>query len=150
LRFGDIVEIPTKSGYAYVQYTHRIPQWGALIRVLPGIYKRRPADLKKLADRPERFVTFFPVTIAVHRKIFKVVGHSEVPESAKKLPLFRAAGFIDRAGKVHDWWLWDGEKSWRVGVLTDDLRRLPIKAVMNDTALISRIEKRWIPEKDKR
>ena len=79
-----------------------------------------------------------------------IVGHEPVPEAAQSFPLFRAAGFVDREGRVHDWWLWDGERAWRIGKLSDAQRALPIRAVWNDTALIERIEEGWTPATDRR
>ncbi len=46
------------------------------------------------------------------------------------------------------WWLWDGEKSWKVGEISPAQRKLPIKEVMNDTMLIELIEDGWTPETD--
>ena len=145
-----MIEIPTARGLAYAQYALKKEQWGALLRVLPGFHQTRPEDFSAIVGRKERFVTFFPLQAAVSRNIFEVVARLEVPEAARTFPLFRAAGFIDRAGLVHDWWLWDGEREWQVGRLTDELRRLPIRGVWNDTLLIERIEEEWAPETDSR
>lgn len=147
---GDIIEIPTARGLAYAQYVLKKERWGSLLRVLPGFHPVRPDDFAEVVRRQERFVTFFPLQAAVSRKIFEVVAREEVPEAARSFPLFRAAGFIDPGGKVQDWWLWDGEREWRVGQLTDELRRLPIRGIWNDTHLITRIEEEWTAETDPR
>jgi hypothetical protein len=149
VKIGDIIEIPTSKGLAYAQYTHKHHQWGALIRVLDGIYKTRPSNFAELVKKQHRFVTFFPLGAAVNRKIFEVVGHAEVPEEAAKFPLFRA-GNADKNWKVAVWWLWDGEKSWPVGQLTPEEYKLPIQEIPNDTALVNEIEKGWTPENDRR
>ena len=58
-------------------------------------------------------------------------------------------GVIDPSTrKVKVWWLWDGEKEWRVGEITAEQRGLPIRGVWNDTLLIERIESGWTPETD--
>jgi hypothetical protein len=54
----------------------------------------------------------------------------------------------DRYGKVHDWWLWDGEKEWKVGKLTPEMRLYPDLGVVNDTRLIEMIEAGYNPEND--
>jgi hypothetical protein len=146
-RIGDIVEIPTKRGLVYAQYAHRKKQFGELLRVLPGFLTERPSDFAHLVEQPPRFVAFFPLGAAINGGIFKVIANIPVPESAQKLPLFRAPGHIDRQGRVHDWWLWDGERSWRVGrCLQPEHRSLPLQEVINDTLLIERIEEDWTPE----
>jgi hypothetical protein len=56
-QIGDVIEIPTPRELAYAQYTqeHREPpRHGSLLRVLPGLYGRRPDDLRTLVEQ-ERF-----------------------------------------------------------------------------------------------
>jgi hypothetical protein len=144
---GDIFAIGTSRGTAYVQQICREPQWGSLIRILPGIYGETP-DLRQLISQPERFMTFFPLGAALNRRLVQHVGQSEIPVHARSFPLFRAAGGVDREGRVHDWYLWDGKREWRVGKLTPEMRRYPIREVINDTLLIARIESGWTPETD--
>lgn len=150
VRIGDVVEIPTRRGLAYAQYTHRVERWGSLLRVLPSFCPSRPERFDQLVLQPQRFVTFFPLQAAVSRKIFEIVDNQPVPPEAQAFPLFRKAGFVDRQGKVHDWWLWDGNRQWQIGQLSPEQRRLPMLGVWNDTLLIARIEQEWLPETDTR
>lgn len=147
-RIGSIIEIQTKLGLSYGQYTHQHPMMGGLIRVFDEVFQIRPCNLNKLVSGPVRFSTFFPVRAAIHRGIFKVIGHAEVAPHNSLFPLFRN-GTPDKETKTVDcWWLWDGEKSWRVGKLTKEQRNLPLRSVWNDTMLIKRIEEGWTPAKD--
>jgi hypothetical protein len=150
IRIGDVVEIPTAKGLAYAQYSHKKEQWGSLLRILPGTFGNRPEDLAAVVRQKELFVTFFPLGAAVSRGIFEIVGNEPVPEAARAFPLFRAAGFVDRQGRVHGWYLWDGDREWRIGELSDEQRSLPIRSVWNDTALIEAIEEGWTPATDRR
>jgi hypothetical protein len=150
IKLGDVIEVQTKSGLAYAQYALKKEQWGALLRILPGLFEQRPPDLCELVKAKERFVTFFPLQAAINRKIFDAVGNCDVPEWAQRLPLFRAAGYVDKLGKVHDWWLWNGEREWRIERLSEDQAKLPMRSVWNDTLLIQRIEEGWTPETDRR
>lgn len=150
VKVGDVVEISTSRGFAYAQFTHKMPKWGALLGVLPGFHAERPADLRPTIGQRAAFQTFFPLQAAVGRGIFEVVTNLPVPEHAVEFPRFREAGFIDREGRVLDWSIWDGKTSRRLERLTPDLERLPILAVWNDTLLIQRIEEEWTPEKDTR
>ena len=59
-KIGDVIEIPTSKGLAYVQYTHyhqAPPVYGSLIRVLKGFYKARPSEqeLAQIIVQPHRF-----------------------------------------------------------------------------------------------
>lgn len=107
----------------------------------------RPNEYIELVKQKHRFIIFFPLNAAVNRKIFQVVGHEDVPDVAKDFPLFRS-GTPDRNGKVRNWWLWDGKNEWRVGQITLEQHSLPIREIINDTALIYMIESGWTPESD--
>ena len=150
VKVGDVVEIPTSKGLAYAQCTHSIKQWGHLLRVLAGFHERRPQNFTPVVEADESFRTFFPLQAAVSKGIFQVVANVAVPEDAIEFPLFRAAGHVDREGVVHNWFLWDGEKEWRVDGLTEEQFRLPLRQVVNDTLLIERLEEGWTPYTDKR
>lgn len=144
-RIGDVIEIPTPKGLAYAQYTHKHPRYGALIRVLPGLYKSRPAEYSALVQQVERFFVFFPVGAAVARGIVSLIAHGIVPERCQPFPLFRDGVKDPATGRVETWWLWDGEREWRVGELTPEQRNLPIRSIWNDTLLIERIMEGWSP-----
>jgi hypothetical protein len=148
VKVGDVIEIVTERGLAYAQYSLKKERYGALLRVLPGFHQTRPRDFSGISNQKERFVTFFPLQGAISSNIFEVVANEEVPENARVLPLFRARGFIDKSGTVHDWWLWDGERSWQIPTLTDELRKLPIRSVWNVPLLIARIVAGWTPEEE--
>jgi len=147
IKLGDIVEIVTPNGLAYAQYTHKHdlpPRWGALIKVLPGLFTKRPKDFKELVMQQERFYVFFPLGPAVYRDIVRIVGHEEIPERCRPFPLFKATNNL-RTDKVKTWWLWDGVKSWRVGQLQPEHFNLPIKQIVNDTMLVYLITNDWTP-----
>ncbi len=149
-KIGDILEIPTKKGLAYVQYSHEhkepSPRMGSLIRVLPGFFSDRPKEFQAIADQQELYYTLFPVRAAVHRGIFQVARHAAIPEHAKAFPLFRNGQINQETGKYYDnWWLWNGEKSWYVGQITDQQLDLSFRTAWNDIALIERIEQGWTP-----
>jgi hypothetical protein len=150
IKVGDVFEIATNKGLAYAQFVSKKERWGALIRVLPGIFDERPARVCELATEAEIFITFFPLQAAINKKIFSVVGNCHLPAWAGEFPLFRAAGHIDRQGKVHNWLLWDGERSRPIDKLSTEQTRLPIRSVWNDTLLIERIEQGWTPQTDRR
>ena len=40
-KIGDIIEIPTRSGFAYAQFTHKHNLYGALLRVYNTIYQTK-------------------------------------------------------------------------------------------------------------
>ena len=142
---GDVVEISTPKGFAYAQYTHKHPQYGALLRILPGVYESRPAELSDLVTMLERFVVFFPLGSAVSRHIVSIVAHCPVPAESQKFPVFRSGVKNPETGRVDTWWLWDGKQEWKAGKLTKEQEMLPIRGIWNDTLLIERIVRGWSP-----
>ena len=147
---GDIIEIPGPYGLAYAQYTHEHtspPKLGSLLRMLPGTYESRPANLLDLVYGCERFYAFYPLSYMLKEGAVRIVAHAPVPEHAREFPLFRAAGNIDEGtGRVVDWWLWDGQREWRIGELTPELLRLPIRSIVSHELLVERIASGWLPK----
>lgn len=138
---GDIVEIPLpNNGTGYAQYTHKHKQYGALLRVFQTHDKID--DLAELLNLPHQFTTFFPLGAAVNREIVSIAGNFPVQEEFKTFPIFRA-GVANQSGVVEVWWLWDGENEERVGNLSPDQMKFPIRGAINDTLLIERICSGW-------
>lgn len=148
-RIGDVFEIPTKVGLTYAQYTHNHQaNYGELVRVFDKTFRKRPVDFEKLAEHPVRFSVFFPLGVAIHRRVFEIVAHLDVRADLQPFPTFRHGFNVKPTDKVKIWFLWDGKKEWKVGELTSEQRRLPILEIWNDTALIEAIEQGWRPETD--
>jgi hypothetical protein len=141
-RIGDVIEVHTSKGLAYVHYTHKHGQYGALLRVLPNFYRERPKNFSEIVDVEPQFMTFFPLGAACSRRIVHIVGNVPVPERAQIFPTFRT-GIPNKEGKVESWWLWDGEKGWKIGALKPGMERFPLRGIWNDTLLVQRIEEGW-------
>lgn len=147
-KIGDIIEIPTSKGLAYVQYTHEHkdpPVYGSLIRVLVGFYEKRPSieEVQNIVDKPHRFQTFCPVHRTVNIGDWERVGNFPVPGFAKKFPTFKNMRYLFKRPKPEEanWTLWDGEMSWHVGKLSmEEQMKYPKESIYNDTGLIQAIE----------
>ena len=147
-RIGDVIEIPTAKGLAYAQFTHKMPVYGRLIRVVEGIWRTRPQALEEVVNAPTRFFTFFPVAAAVNQEVVSLVGNLPVPPQFADFPLMRESGLEPPGGGKVDWWLWDGKEKWRIGSLTPEQRKLSIVEVVNGPVLIRWIDTDWHPETD--
>lgn len=149
-RIGDVVEIRVSDGFSYALYTHHQPKFGALLRVFERVWSSRPTAFQEVVQDAIRFEIFFPLEAALKGSILEVVDHQDIPATLKPFPTFRSGMIDPSTKKVAVWWLWDGEKEWRIGELTSDQRRLPIRGVWNDTMLVGRIESDWRVEHDPR
>lgn len=148
-RPGDVYAIETKKGPGFFQFVKKNKLMGSLIRVFPLEDPARTLEnWAELIERETNFWVFFAVDTALRKGLVVKVGHSAVPLHARETPLFRAGIPHPSTRKVGNWWLWDGEKSWQIGELTPEQRKLPIRAAWNDTLLRERLEAGWLPEID--
>jgi hypothetical protein len=74
IKLGDIFQINTPKGQAYLHYICKDPSLGHLVRILPGMYLERPANFDKLAGSNADYMIFFPLSVANKRKIVENVG----------------------------------------------------------------------------
>jgi hypothetical protein len=148
-KIGDVIEIDTGEGFAYAHYSHKHEEWGCLLRVYNKRYPERPVDLAAAVAGEPTFYKFFPLGSYVHRGVVTIADHVPLSEAAMVFPRFRN-GNPDLAGKVHLWSIWDGERSVRVGPLTDEIRTLSQLGLCDDVFLIHQIVTGWTPETDPR
>lgn len=162
-KIGDVIEIATPKGFAYAQFTHDHPMLGEVLRILPGLYASRPADLAALVQQRERYVTYFAlrailrgneVTLMSGREVpeMAIVGPFPVPARNRPFPLFRSPMLPDPVtGEIPFWTLWDGWDSTtaqRVERLTEAQRDLPPDGLPSYPLFIERIVSGWQPRDD--
>jgi hypothetical protein len=102
-KIGDILEIKTPAGLAYVQYTHNGGDMGELVRVLPGLYANRPSDFESLARQKELYFIFYTLNYALRAGQIEIVSHQPVPAWAKSYPMMRHEASTDPSGKALRW-----------------------------------------------
>ena len=151
LKIGDVLEVPTPRGLAYVQYTHYQKSMGTLIRVLPGFHQSKPADFVELAKAKELYFVFCPVETLVNQGFLRVASNECVPDSAVRFPPMRRRGFVRplaKGGGVSSWTIVEGKKERRVEKLTAAQARLSIVSAWNLGMLVLRLTEGWVPEDD--
>lgn len=146
-QIGDVYEIQTSKGLAYFQYTHehiKPPKWGSLIRVLRGFYGKRPAvnELAEIVKKPHRFQVFLFLNQAIKEKEVAFVGNFQIPGFSQKFPIFKNTNTLPKGDQREAIWsLWDGEKSWRVGKLSEEEQmKYPFHSLCDTTTLVRDIE----------
>lgn len=147
-RPGDILEVHTPRGLAYVHYTAREPEYGDAIRVLPGFFPTRPSDFAALPHSPEAYFTFYPAAAAVSQGLVEVVAHVPVPPGQGLPSVYRRAGARSRDGRVLAWLICEGTKETLVRELSEEQRALPIASIWNHEALVSSLTEEWRPQQD--
>lgn len=146
IKLGDVFEINTPKGKAYLHYIYKHETLGALIRVLSGLYTDRPLDFEMLVSSKERYMISFPLSVANNRNIVERV--SSYPADNFDMPRFMRDWHII-SGEFLGWHIVDTETLQRqlVKNLTTEQKKLSPYGIWNDTLLIERLADDWSLEK---
>lgn len=142
IKIGDIFEINTPKGKAYLHYVYKDKTIGDLIRVLPGLFLERPTNFEMLVGLKECYMIYFPLTFAYKQKIVDLVGNVSINNFTK--PKFMRTEHIIN-GQFLGWHIIDTD-TWQrqlVTVLTSEQKKLSPWGIWNDTLLIERLEQGW-------
>ena len=140
---GDIVEISSASGFAYVQVTHRHTSYPEVVRVLSGFREARSPEPATLAAEPTRFIAMIPLKSALARLGLdaEVVATTEIPEAERTFPTFRMP-IRDKQGNIAYWWFWDGEGLTYDVELGEERERLPAREVMSAEQFMAALDEK--------
>jgi len=145
-RLGSIIEIRAADGLHYAQVTHNHrepPVWGWLVRVFVGSHTHRPKSFDSIAAGPVQFSTFYPVGSAANAGLVEIVGDAPVSAENGKFPIFKSGVENPVTGQVDIWYLWDGNREWRVGQLSEEMLGYPILEITTGDLLHRRVEANW-------
>lgn len=137
---GDIVEIQTPGGLAYVQVTHNHASYPEVVRALPGLHQERPDDLETLARSASLFTSMLPLGGAIEKELIRGarIGSATIPEQHRAFPTFRMP-IRDKRGGIAYWWLWDGEGLRYETDLDDQAAEFPMREVMSIDAFLDKL-----------
>ncbi len=144
VKLGDIFEIETSKGKAYLHFVLKDKMMGSLVRVLPGLFSSKPEKLCDLVKKQELYVIFFPLSAASKRGLVKHVGNFKVDfEKPKYMRDKHIIGNEFLGWHIVDTSTWENKL---VKNLTDDQRKMSPWGIWNDALLIERLEEEWSPE----
>jgi len=155
-RIGDIFEIKTPAGLAYLQYTHDGGSGGALVRVLPGLFHSRPADFAELARQKELYFVFYTLKYALRDNQTEIVSHQHVPAWAQPYPEMRWPGARDQNGKVIAWKIIKASdplslethrRTPLVNSLTAEQEKLSIHHIWPHPIMVKELARGWTPRR---
>jgi hypothetical protein len=138
LKVGDYFSIPLPDRrFAYCQLVHRNEELGYLIRVFDRITS---LQLQAASDLQGAGLLFPPVFVGLRASVrsgrWKRIGNAAVHHFTH--PKFRET-MGTKPGRYHDWRIWDGEQTVKIGDLPTHMRSLELKSVWGDEALENRI-----------
>lgn len=142
IKIGDIFEVPTEKGLAYLHYVYMDASAGHLLRVLPGLFNETPANLEELVAAKESYWIHYPLVEAYKQNLVKTVG-SYSANKFKKPKCMRSQHIIkdDFIG----WHIIDTD-TWQrelVENLTEAQKSLSPWGVWNHTLLVERLTTGW-------
>lgn len=138
---GDVIEIKTDKGLAYVQVTHDHPSYPPVIRAFKGTHEKRPSDLSWLVSAEPQFIAMIPLKGAL-KKLgveFELAGRAEIPDALRKFPTFRMP-IRNKAGEIVYWWFWDGQGLNFDVELDAEQSKLPLREVMSAERFLALLE----------
>ncbi len=153
---GDICEIRTSAGLAYVQYTHDGRDMGQVVRVLPGLFSARPTDFAELAKQRELYFVFYPLNYTLRDHQAEVVSHHPVPKWAQPYPLMRWCGARNASGKAMAWKIFsasspmtveDHQRTPLIHELTPEQQKLSIHQLWPHPVMVKQLARGWTPER---
>lgn len=137
---GDIVEIETPRGLAYVQVTHDHPFYPQVVRALPGLHPTRP-DLDELVRRKASFVAMVQLSEAGGASMRKA-SSAPIAEADRPFPTFKMEIRDKIEGVRKDiayWWFWDGDGLTYDADPTPEERQLPRREVLSIGEVVERL-----------
>ena len=138
-RPGDLVEIATPKGRAYLLVTHDHQSYPSVVRVLRGLHAGRPDDPAGLASGDPAFTAMIPLAGALARLGLdhRVVARID-PATLGDFPVFRMP-IRDKAGAIVYWWYWDGRSlSFDADPARDD-EAIPMREILSADAFLDRL-----------
>lgn len=142
LKRGDIFELETKKGFAYVQLVELRESDDRLdkIRVFYELHNSRPNNFEGVFEN-EFFYLKFVLREAWRRKIFKKIGSLEINQLIEFPSFFRTKHIFQEGC----WQIVDGNtyKRETIEVLNEEQIKLSPWGTWNDTLLIENLENGW-------
>lgn len=148
VKIGDAFSMQCEEGLVLGQFIHKNPELGILVQIFRGFFQVKPEDLLEVISAEPQFVTFFPLQTAVNLGIAAVLGNGPVRTSFREFPIFRGGNPRPGTVKVTNWWLWDGDREWRVGELTEEQKSWPLREIVNDAIIVDRVRSGWTAATD--
>lgn len=134
---GDIIEVRTDRGLAYVHLTHVHHSYPPVVRVLRGVQPERPADLPGHVAAAPQLTAMIPLEQALDRLGLanQKAGEAQLPQAEQRFPTFRMP-IRDKQGEIVYWWFWDGQGLSYSTELDESQETMPLREVMSSSRLL--------------
>lgn len=144
---GDVLEVKSSRGHSYVQYVGKHPEYGDVIRVLPGCFNKPQHDFGSLVESTG-YIAFYPARAAISQGLARIRNSFPLPSGIEVPRHLRRAGARERDGKVRTWIIEQDEQEIMREQLTESERQLPIAAIWSHDVLTLSIFEGWHPSQE--
>lgn len=143
---GDVFEVATAKGLGYVQVTHAYEDMGHVVRIVPGLFAERPADLAPVVACLAIGKGTTDVAHFVRSGTFTAVGNFPIPPGDQAW-VFLHAWLSPGQHEIECFVAQDAHRRWRIdGAIPDELLRAGDHSLYVDApghSLRWRIENQW-------
>ena len=73
LKLGDVLEIQTPKGMAHLYYVGKHPEYGDVVRILPGFHQDGMVDCADL-NLTLGYIAFYPARASVRQGLSRIIG----------------------------------------------------------------------------
>ncbi len=136
---------------AYAQYVNqhsKPPNYGMLMRVLPGTFLARPADFGPLVNADGSYCCFWMASWELGEGRIRIATNATIPKQHRKMPMFKWGIASLKTGRVGTWQIWNGktQTSKPTARLTAEQRDFPLLQLVPLEVVTWRIERGWHPK----
>jgi hypothetical protein len=143
IELGDVFEINTNKGKAYLQCVKIDKLRGDLINVFNKLYNESPSSIDEVINVKDHYFIGFPLSVAYRRKLVKKIGNVPLPDDFE-LPKYMRDKHVVRK-EVLGWHIVDVNTLKRqfVEKLSPEQKQLSPIGIYNDTLLKEMLECGW-------
>jgi hypothetical protein len=143
LQRGDILQLQTSRGHAYVQFVGKHRSYGDTIAVPPRIFEVPQRPTSVLFE--DSYLAFYPASAAIRESLASVVGNDEPRHS---VPIQTRRDAWPLGSRVDTWIIEDsaGDER-RTKNLSPAELSLPIGSIWSHDFLLARMRTHWRPDR---
>lgn len=146
LTIGDVYQLKTPKGWAYLQFIQKPIGTAPMFRVLDVLASKplSQEEIEQAVLSPERFTILLGILVAVRWKLAEYVCNIPLPDDYTP-PRYRINDMRDLTGK---WHIIDQEtnESRRVDTLSEKQKQFPLDVIPAPDLLAERIASGWTPK----
>lgn len=139
---GDLLEIQSDHGLAYVLVTHDHPSYALVVRIFAGLHQERPSDLVAVAKGDVAHTIMIPLDATLQKLgiPYRVLTNVATSIATQPFPTFRTP-IRDKQGSIVYWWFWDGRGLSYEANPNEEMNNMPIREITTANQFLNLLNK---------